>query len=221
MSAFGVNQNLPCCGRPGVPAGALGERSATRDAARLRYQARVADELSPALRATRLLIVDSQPATAGGVRVRGISSAAAVRTASSRSPASWAARQPRRETPRRSERTGTGAVPNPACRPDRRLPPAHHQRRQDLHPPAGATRHSSSTGFAAGSSTATTRDRSASSPLRCQFHRYRPVAREGVAFPRYEKGPANQGFLIRRRGSEELPVGTSCRNRTRLRGSRG
>lgn len=43
----------------------------TRDAAKLRYQARVADERSPALRATRLLIVDSQTATGGGVRVRG------------------------------------------------------------------------------------------------------------------------------------------------------
>jgi hypothetical protein len=43
----------------------------TRDAARLRYQARVADERSPALRVTRLLIIDSQTATGGGVRVRG------------------------------------------------------------------------------------------------------------------------------------------------------
>ena len=43
----------------------------TRSSARLCYQARVADEQSPALRATRLLIVDSQTATAGGVRVRG------------------------------------------------------------------------------------------------------------------------------------------------------
>jgi hypothetical protein len=43
----------------------------TKSSARLRYQARVADERSPALRATRLLIIDSQTATGGGVRVRG------------------------------------------------------------------------------------------------------------------------------------------------------
>ncbi len=43
----------------------------TSSSARLRYQARVADERSPALRATRLLIIDSQTASGGGVRVRG------------------------------------------------------------------------------------------------------------------------------------------------------
>jgi hypothetical protein len=43
----------------------------TKSSARLRDQARVADERSPALRATRLLIIDSQTATGGGVRVRG------------------------------------------------------------------------------------------------------------------------------------------------------
>jgi len=77
----------------------------TNSSAKLRYQARVADEQSPALRATRLLIVDSQTATGGASGFAGISSAAA----SSRSPASWAARQPRRETPRPCERTGADA----------------------------------------------------------------------------------------------------------------
>jgi hypothetical protein len=43
----------------------------TKSSATLRYQARVADERSAALRANRLLIVDSQTATGGGVRVRG------------------------------------------------------------------------------------------------------------------------------------------------------
>jgi hypothetical protein len=43
----------------------------TTSSARLRYQAGVADERSPAQRATRLLIIDSQTATGGGVRVRG------------------------------------------------------------------------------------------------------------------------------------------------------
>ncbi len=43
----------------------------TRNAAKLRYQARLEDEQSAALRATRLLIIDSQTATPGGVRVRG------------------------------------------------------------------------------------------------------------------------------------------------------
>jgi hypothetical protein len=38
---------------------------------KLRYQASVQDERSPALRTTRRLIIDSQAATGGGVRVRG------------------------------------------------------------------------------------------------------------------------------------------------------
>jgi antitoxin (DNA-binding transcriptional repressor) of toxin-antitoxin stability system len=89
----------------------------------LRYQARIADERSAALRATRWLIIDSQAAIAGGVRVRGhlVSRRAARRTlAVTRQLGCSATTTPNAKVLRTDRRGRFGfTLPNPP--PDQRI----------------------------------------------------------------------------------------------------